>query len=268
MYRITRLPAVGFLAVAALAVLTLTACHSTTAASPPAASAAAGAAATASAASAASTSAADPTPSFSVPGTHTKIATYRISSPVSTLVVTAHVGNITVAGTSRADVSIIEQIAYSSKPPSTTRTLAGRTLTVGYTCPVQLACGVAYVIDIPSRVAVRASTYTGAIHLSGLAGSLMATTDVGYINASGLRSATASLTAHAGGITAAFTAPPTSVTASTNAGAITLRVPPGASYHVTTRDLLGKATVSVPQAASSSRTLDASTDLGAILITS
>lgn len=241
------------LAVLGLLVLATTACHTATAATPRLSVSAAEAAAT---------------PSLSVPGTHTSVATYRIASPVSTLVVTSHVGNITVAGSDRSDVSITEQVAYSSTAPSTTRTLAGRTLTVGYSCHVQLACGVAYIIDVPDGVTVQAATGTGAIHLSGLAGSLTAKTDVGYIDASGLRCAAATLTAHAGGIDATFAAPPSSVTASTDAGGVTLHVPASFAYHVTTHDLVGKATVSVPQAAGSSRSLSARTDLGTILITS
>ena len=150
------------LAVLGLLVLATTACHTATAATPRLSVSAAEAAAT---------------PSLSVPGTHTSVATYRIASPVSTLVVTSHVGNITVVGSDRSDVSITEQVAYSSTAPSTTRTLAGRTLTVGYSCHVQLACGVAYIIDVPDGVTVQATL--------NLLASLAARTDAFWIEEPG-----------------------------------------------------------------------------------
>ena len=92
---------------------------------------------------------ASPDSGFSVPGTHKSATVYRITSPVSTVVVISHVGNITVTGGSGSSTSVTEQATYSKTRPDTTRTISGKTLTVTYTCPTQLVCAVAYAVQIP-----------------------------------------------------------------------------------------------------------------------
>lgn len=69
-------------------------------------------------------------PGLSVPGTHRTTATYQISAPVSTVVVTGHVGNVTVTGGSGPPISVTQEADYSKTPPTTTRTVSGSTLTV------------------------------------------------------------------------------------------------------------------------------------------
>jgi hypothetical protein len=209
--------------------------------------------------------AASASPSLSVPGTHKSTTVYAISARVSTLVVVGHVGDVTVTGGGSA-TSVTEQVAYSKTRPVTTRTISDGTLTVTYNCPAQLVCGVAYVIRVPRDAAVQVKTGSGAIRLSGLAGNVTAQADIGLINATGLSGASVSLTTEGGGITAAFTAAPATVQAATRVGAITLRVPGGTSYQVTTHAHLGHATVSVPQSSSSAHVITATADLGAILV--
>jgi hypothetical protein len=191
---------------------------------------------------------------------------YQISSPVSTVVVISHAGNVTVTGGSGSATSVTQQVAYSKTPPVTTRVVSGKTLTITYSCPVELICGVAYVVQVPRDVTLQANAGAGAIRLSGLTGDVTAKADVGFISATGLSGASVSLTTGVGGITAAFTSSPTVVQALTRVGAITLRVPGGASYHVSAHAHLGKATVSVPQSSSSGHAITATTDLGTVLI--
>jgi hypothetical protein len=242
--------------VAGVVGLTLAGCHTASAASPatPATStiSATGAAATAS-------------PRLSVPGTHKSTTVYRISSPVSTIVVISHVGNVTVIGGGSAMV-VTQQVAYSSRPPVTSRTISGRTLTVTYTCPVQVVCGVAYVIQVPRDVAVRATAGAGSIRLTGLGGSVTAKADVGYITATGLTGGLVNLTTDVGGISAAFAATPATVQALTRIGGITVRVPGSGAYQVSVHDHLGRVTVSVRQSSSAPHAITATTDVGAVLI--
>jgi hypothetical protein len=249
--------------------LTLAGCHTGNAASPaisasPATSAASPATPATSATSAASP-AAGPSPGFSVPGTHESTTAYQISSPVGTVVVISHVGDVTVIGGGSATV-VTQQAAYSRTPPVTSRTISGRTLTVTYTCPAQLVCGVAYIVRVPRDVAVQATAGAGSIRLTGLAGSVTAKADVGYITATGLTGDLVRLTTDVGGISATFTATPATVEAFTRVGGITLRVPRSASYEVSVHDHLGKATVSVRQSSSARHAITATTDVGAVLI--
>ena len=207
-------------------------------------------------------------PGLSVPGTHKATARYQITAPVSTVVIVSHVGNVTVTGGSGPGVSVTQQVYYSRTPPTTTRTVSGTTLTVTYDCPGQLVCGVAYTLAVPRSAAVRVTAGAGSVRLTGLAGSVTAKADVGLINATGLTSASVSLTTRVGGISATFTAAPTAVRASANVGAITVHVPGTTSYKIAADARVGKTTVSARQSASSGHAITATTDVGAVVVAS
>ena len=205
-------------------------------------------------------------PGLSVPGTHQATARYQITAPVSTVVIISHVGNVTVTGGSGPGVSVTQLVYYSKTAPTTTRTVSGKTLTVTYDCRTQLVCGVAYTLAVPRSAAVRVTAGAGSVRLTGLAGSVTAKADVGLINATGLTSASVSLTTRVGGISASFTAAPTVVQASANVGAITVHVPGSTSYKVAADARVGKTSVSAPQSASSGHANTATTDIGAIVV--
>lgn len=202
----------------------------------------------------------------SIPGTHRSTTVYQIASPVSTLVVTGHAGDVTVTGDAGPGTSVTEQVTYSKTPPATTRTFGGGTLTVTYNCPAEIVCTVSYDIQVPRNAAVQVTTAAGGIRLSGLAGNVTAQADVGIITADGLSGPSASLTTTVGAITAAFTAAPATVRATANVGAVTVRVPAGTSYQVSADARIGKATISVPQSPSASHVITATTDVGTILV--
>jgi hypothetical protein len=253
----------GLALIAGITGLALAGCHPAASASP-----ATSASATASATGAVTQgAAATPNPRLSVPGTHSSTVVYRISSPVSTVIVISHVGDVTVIGGGLTTSATVTQEAdYSSSPPVTSRTISGKTLTVTYTCPVQLVCGVAYIIRVPRDVAVQATAGAGAIRLTGLGGRVTAKADVGSIAATALTGAVVSLTTDVGGISATFAAAPTTVQAMTRVGGITLRVPGTASYKVSADAHLGKATVSIPQNPSSPHAITATADVGSVLV--
>jgi DUF4097 and DUF4098 domain-containing protein YvlB len=185
---------------------------------------------------------------------------------VSTVVIVSHVGNVTVTGGSGPGVSVTQLAYYSKTAPATTRTVSGKTLTITYDCRTQLVCGVAYTVAVPRSAAVRVTAGAGSVRLTGLAGSVTAKADVGLINATGLTSASVSLTTRVGGISASFAAAPTAVQASANVGAITVHVPGSTSYKVAADARVGKTTVSAPQSASSGHAITATTDIGAITV--
>ena len=206
-------------------------------------------------------------PGLSVPGTHQATSRYQITAPVRTVVIVSHVGNVTVTGGSDPAVSVTQQAYYSKTPPATTSTVSGNTLTVTYDCRAQLVCGVAYTLAVPRSVTVRVTAGAGAVRLAGLAGSVTAKASVGLISATGLTSASVSLTTRVGGISASFAAAPATVQASTTVGAITVRVPGTVSYKIAADARVGKTTISAPQSASSGHAITATTDAGAIVVT-
>ncbi len=157
--------------------------------------------------SAASPASASPSPGLSIPGTHRSTTEYRISSPVSTVIMISHAGNVTVTGGGGSATSVTQDATYSKTPPVTTRTVSGGTLTITYSCPVQLVCGVGYVVQVPRDAGVQVSAAAGTIRLSGLAGNVTAKADVGLIDAVGLTGTSVALTTEAGGITAALCDP-------------------------------------------------------------
>jgi hypothetical protein len=206
-----------------------------------------------------------PGPGISVPGAHEKATVYRISSPVSTVVVISHVGNITVTG-GGSSTSVTEQATYSKTPPATTRTITGKTLTVTYTCPEQVVCAVAYAVQVPRGVTVRAQASAGAVRLADLAGNVTATAKVGFIDATGLSGSAVSLTTDGGGVTASFTAAPATLKAVAHVGAIDLHVPGTVAYKVSADARVGHADIGVRQSSSSGHAITATTDLGTIKI--
>jgi hypothetical protein len=200
-------------------------------------------------------------------GAHTGPATtFTVTARVTTLIVHGGTGSITVTGTGRSTILVSQRASYSKTPPAATHVVSGTTLTLGYSCPAQLVCGMAYDVQVPRGVAVRADASAGAITLTSLAGPITAQTNAGLISATRLSSPAAELKSNAGGIDAAFTAAPGSVHASTNVGPITINVPGSASYQIQTRTFVGTSTVTVPENAASPHTITASSDLGSITI--
>ena len=182
-----------------------------------------------------------------VQGGYQASAAYTVSAPVSSLVVASELGEVTITGSQRSTVSVTEQIRFSERPPAMTRTVTGKTLTLGYRCPNESMCAASYDIQVPRDMAVRVSSDNGEIRLSSLAGPVHASSRLGLISASGLTSSTASFASSLGEIDAVFTAAPTAVHATTNMGAINIHVPGTVSYDVTVSpDGLGSANVTVP----------------------
>lgn len=201
------------------------------------------------------------------PGGYQASAAYTVSAPVSSLVVASELGEVTITGSQRSTVSVTEQIQYSDRPPVMTRTVTGKTLTLGYRCPNESKCAASYDIQVPRDVAVRASSANGEIQLSALAGPVQASSNLGLITASGLTSSTASFDSNLGEIDAVFTTAPTTVHATTDMGAINIRVPGTVSYDVNvTPGGLGSANVTVPRSASSRHVIDAACGMGSVLI--
>jgi hypothetical protein len=208
------------------------------------------------------------TPSPSIPDAQTSVHRYKFPAGLGTLVVDNTIGNVTVTGGHSSGVEVIAYATYSSTPPAITRTVSGGTLTIGYTCPVQVPCRVTFGIWVPSGIAVRVATHTGSIWLNDLAGAVTASAGAGYLYGSGLTAQTASFSTDAGGINATFTSPPAAVTASTMLGPVNIQVPVTVAYRMITNAVGGNVTVSVPQATASARTITASTNLGSVDVTS
>ena len=191
---------------------------------------------------------------------------FTVAGPVSAVVIHGGSGSIDVTGSARSTVSVSQQVSYTKTPPSATHVLRGGTLTISYSCPLELVCGVSYAVLVPRGVAVTVSAGAGSITLTTLSGTVSARAGAGLITAVELSSAAASFTSNAGGVVASFTAAPRALTASTNVGPITLTVPGSADYRVSTHTFVGTSSVTVRRSGTSAHSISARSDLGSITV--
>ena len=95
---------------------------------------------------------------------------FTVDGRVTTVVIDAGSGSADVTAASRSTVAVSQQASYSTKPPVAGHTLSGTTLTLSFTCAVELTCGISYTVQVPRGVAVRVSAGAGAITLTSLSG--------------------------------------------------------------------------------------------------
>jgi len=213
-----------------------------------------------------------------------RTSSYTIETRITTLVVTNQAGDVHVTGDSSRAVSVTERISFHGTAPATTHRISAGTLSLISHCPATETCTVGYTITVPRKTTVRVTAAAGSvalgslggpvtvhvnagkISLSSLAGSVDATSSAGSIRGQRLSSTNASLHVSAGDINVTFSTPAASITATTEVGAITVRVPDTVQYHVTASAAVGDVHVSVSRSPAAARTITASTKTGSITI--
>ncbi|MEV6972893.1 hypothetical protein [Kitasatospora sp. NPDC093806] len=187
---------------------------------------------------------------------------YGVAEPVRELVIDGLTGGIEVrAGDA---VRVVEKQSYRGDPPRTRHEVTDGTLRLAYDCS---DCGVGYEVTVPAGTAVRLSSDTGGIRLTGLAGEVRAKVGSGGVSATGLTSAKVSATVATGGIDLAFAASPTTVDARTDTGGVRVRVPGGEPYAVDAGADRGGVEVTVPRQVGAPRTIAARTRTGGVAVT-
>lgn len=209
---------------------------------------------------------------------------YSLPGQLRTLVVNAHVGSVRVTGSGSSHVSVTERISFRGTAPSTTHRSAAGTAMLDSSCPALETCTVGYDITVPRAMTVRVTSNVGEIHLQSLSGQVTAHTNAGDINL-GSVSGPVEATGHAGSIRGQdvssprailhssagvievdFSAAPVTVTATSDIGSVTLRVPGSVPYHVTTNVGVGSAYVGVTSSPASPHAITASTRTGSVTI--
>ena len=202
----------------------------------------------------------------------------------TSVVVSTSDGPVTVAGDAAKSAAVTATPSYSGTAPVVSYRVADRTLTVRAQCPQERNCQVALQLRVPAGVPVRAATDLGAVRLTGLtsgavadsqlgniylsrvAGPVTAQTELGQVSATGLTAYRATLTTAQGSVDAAFSVAPELVTASSQLGSVTLRLPSGTSYAVTATADLGSTSVTVPQSRVSRHVVKADSQLGSVTV--
>jgi Toastrack DUF4097 len=209
---------------------------------------------------------------------------YGVSGPVRALVVHGHVGGIRVSGGDSGRVSVTERIGFLGTAPVTTHRMAAGVLTLGSHCPVVKGCTVGYDITVPAATPVSASDNAGAITLRSLSGRITAHADAGNVSLASV-SGSIQVTGHAGQILGrdvssaravvrlsagridiTFSAAPATLTATSTAGSVTLRVPGGVSYAVHASTGVGSTAVRVPVSPASQHVITATVTTGAVTV--
>jgi DUF4097 and DUF4098 domain-containing protein YvlB len=209
---------------------------------------------------------------------------YAISGQVQTLVVNAHVGGVHVTGDDSGKVSVTEHISFRHTAPVTTHRTTAGALTLDSSCPAAETCSVGYDITVPRAMTVQVSDNVGTIRLESLSGQVTAHTNAGNIDLSSVSgpieitghagsilgqnvsSVRATLRLSAGEIDVTFSAAPTTITAATTVGSVTLRVPGTVPYAVDASVSVGSTRVSVTRSPASPHSITASTRTGSITI--
>jgi len=214
-----------------------------------------------------------------------RTSNYSVASPLQALVVRAHVGSVHVTGGAPGSkVTVTEHLTFRKTAPVTTHRMAVHILTLSSTCPSLETCGVSYDIAVPRTTAVRVTNSVGTIRLESLSGQVTAGTSAGTIElhsvsgpvaATGsagsivgedVSSARAIMRISTGQIKITFSAPPTTVDATTSAGLVQLRVPGNVGYAVNASTTVGDIRIGVQRSASSPHVITARATTGSITI--
>jgi hypothetical protein len=213
-----------------------------------------------------------------------RASSYSLPGPLRTLVVNAHAGSVQVTGGDSGKVSVAERISFRGTAPTATHRTAAGTVTLDSSCPSLETCTVSYDITVPRAMTVRVSGNVGDIRLRSLSGPVTAHADVGDIDLSSISgpveatghagsirgqdvsSPRAAFRSSAGTIDVTFSEAPATASAIIDVGSVTLRVPGGVPYNVTTNTGAGSTHVGVAYSSASPYAITAGTRIGSVTI--
>jgi hypothetical protein len=196
---------------------------------------------------------------------HQRTDAFTPAAPSGGLTVLDDVGSVTITGSDRDSVAVTERVSYRGYPPVTIRSLGGGVLTLSYHCRSG-DCGVAYDIEVPRWLSVRVDAGTAPVSLTGLAGQVDATSDVGDIHGEDLSGTVAHLRTGVGSIRASFRSAPSHLSANADTGGVTLLVPGAPGYDVAASADVGSVSVTVRREASSGHVIQAAADVGSVTV--
>ncbi len=192
---------------------------------------------------------------------------YEVTEQVGSLVIEARAAAVTVEAGS-GPLRVTETYHYTNDRPRTSHQVSGTELRLTETgCATdELRCAVEFNVKVPADTAVQITTQAGAVRLTDLTGDVTITTDAGAVDGNGLRGDRASVKTQAGATSLVFSEPPTALDASTEIGAISVKVPAGTAYAVDASTDAGRSEVSVQRDPSSPHKIMLHTKVGAIRV--
>jgi hypothetical protein len=191
---------------------------------------------------------------------HTARSARVIRQAPARLVIDIDSGGLAVRSGPAGQVTEQRVLTWSRAQPVVTQSFAAGTLTITSRCPSgQSGCRADVTLTVPPGVAV--------LRLNRLSGPLQVRTDSGDIVGEALGSARAGAQDTAGDISLAFTGVPAGVSATSEAGDVSIDVPrrPG-GYRVRAATSAGDRTVSVGQDPASAHVIAAASDAGDVAV--
>ncbi|GAA4617504.1 hypothetical protein GCM10023195_78170 [Actinoallomurus liliacearum] len=210
--------------------------------------------------------------------------------PITALEVAIGPGGLSVTADDSGGVTVDQTLKWATHKPHVKATWEGTTLRLTGACtawpPLSgLSCSVGLDIRVPAGVTLRATSTSGTIAATGLTGPVRLSTTSGVVS---MRNLTGSVWARAssgaiegirlrsprvdagltsGALDLTFADAPQEVTARARSGALSVFVPPGQRYHVTTKSSFGDPSVERGLADdTATRRIDAQTSSGSIEI--
>jgi Toastrack DUF4097 len=192
---------------------------------------------------------------------------YQITERVDALVVDARAAAVTLEA-GDGPVTVDEIYHSGSDRPTTSHRVDGTTLHLTETgCrDNSVRCDVEFRVRLPAAATADITSQAGAVQVAGLTGNLTVTTQAGAIQASALGGDQVRVSTKAGAATLAFTRAPSTVSASTEVGAVDVRVPSGTSYAVDVQSTVGRSDVSVQRDPASPHKIEVRTTVGAVRV--
>jgi hypothetical protein len=199
--------------------------------------------------------------------TTTDQQSYEITEPVDALVVDARAATVIVEG-GDGPLTVDETYHFSDDKPATSHRVDGSTLhlTDSGCRNDDVRCDVEFRVHLPAAARTQITSQAGAVRLTGLTGDVAVSTRAGAVEGRGLGGDEVSVETQAGAARLEFAQAPSTVRASTEVGAVEVRVPGDTSYAVDVQTTVGRSDVSVQRDPSSAHRIQIRTSVGAVKV--
>ncbi|XVU28099.1 DUF4097 family beta strand repeat-containing protein [Actinoplanes sp. CA-054009] len=193
--------------------------------------------------------------------------TYRIDTRITALVVDARAASVTIE-TGDGPVSVREEHRWSDRRPATANAVDGQTLrlTESGCGDDDVRCDVKFHVVMPAAVSTEITSQAGAVRIDGLTGNLRITSPASAVEATALGADQVNIETKAGAVSLEFAEAPGLARVTSDAGAVTVRVPDTTAYAVEATVGMGARDVSVREDPTSPHHLQVETTAGAIRI--
>jgi hypothetical protein len=199
--------------------------------------------------------------------TTTDEASYQIDQAVNALVLDARAASITI-DVGDGPVTVREVHRYAKDKPTTGHQVDGQTLrlTESGCGDDNIRCDTEFHVRMKPDSTADVTTQAGAVRINGLTGTIRIKSQAASVEAVGLASDEVTVETEAGAASLEFAEVPNLARVTSQAGAVTVRVPGTAKYAVDAAATVGATDVSVQKDPASAHRIQVKTELGAIKI--